>query len=356
MQNENPPYPTRDRAVLAWLWLLFTTLFVMVLVGGITRLTGSGLSMVDWRPLMGAIPPLGDAQWNEVFAAYKLSPQYRDVNTWMELPDFKRIFFWEYAHRLLGRVIGLISFVPWLYFRLRGRLSPWLSFRVLVAVALGGMQGLLGWYMVRSGLVDRPEVSHFRLAAHLMLAFVIAQWVLWTLFDLLWGRERGATSRGGALAIGLGAILALQVLYGAFMAGTHAGLLFPSFPDMNGGYAPGQFFPRSTLFDNLFYSPIAIHYVHRVLGVLLLVYGGIVLMALRGSAGIADWVKQQFAVALTLQFCLGVITALYQSPLWAAIAHQAGAFVLACSVCVVVHRALGVTNEPLASAEIDGAR
>lgn len=342
MQNEIQSDSRHDTQVIAWLWILFATLFVMVMVGGITRLTGSGLSMVDWRPLLGVLPPLGNEQWNAVFEAYKSSPQYLEVNAWMQLSDFKQIYFWEYTHRLMGRLIGLVSFVPWVYFALRGKVAPWLSVRVVIAIVLGGAQGLLGWYMVQSGLVDRPEVSHFRLAAHLMLAFFIAQWILFTLFDLHWGRVAMGRSRSSRLLLGIMAVLALQIVYGAFMAGTHAGLLFPSFPDMNGGYAPGQFFPLATLWKNLLYSPIAIHYTHRVLGFALLGLCAWVLIVLRNTVLTPGWSKSQFAVVLLVQFALGVLTALYQVPLALAVAHQAGAFMLACSVTLLIHRSAAI--------------
>lgn len=345
MQNAKREVVDHDRAIIVWLWILFCTLFLMVALGGITRLTGSGLSMVDWRPLMGAIPPIGELQWNEVFDAYKASPQYTQVNAWMQLADFKRIFFWEYTHRLMGRLIGVVAFVPWLYFTVRGRLARWLSVRVVIAIVLGGAQGLLGWFMVQSGLVDRPEVSHLRLAAHLLLAFAIAQWVLVILLDLQWGRVTSWRSRNSRLMLGFLALLTLQIVYGAFMAGTHAGLLFPSFPDMNGGYAPGQFFPLESLSTNLLYSPIAIHYTHRLLGFLMIGFAALIFLAMRDSELAPGWVKTQFGLVLALQFGLGAFTALHQTPIALAIAHQAGAFVLACSTTLLAHRSAAQPRE-----------
>lgn len=293
---------------------------------------------------MGVLPPIGDEQWNAVFAAYKKSPQYLEVNAWMGIEDFKQIFFWEYTHRLMGRVISLVAFVPWAYFALRGRVARWLSIRVIVAIMLGGAQGLLGWFMVRSGLVDRPEVSHLRLAAHLLLAFFIAQWVFLTLLDLHWGRVGLARSRESRLMLGILAVLAVQILYGAFMAGTHAGLLFPTFPDMNGGYAPGQFFPLASVTQNLLYSPIAIHYTHRALGVALLGLSAAALLAVRRTAVTPGWSKSQFAGVMLLQFALGALTALYQVPIALAVAHQIGAFVLGCSVTLLAHRTAGANS------------
>ncbi|MCH7867792.1 MAG: COX15/CtaA family protein [Myxococcales bacterium] len=344
MQTEANEPAAHDRAIACWLGCLFATLFALVLVGGITRLTGSGLSMVDWRPLMGVLPPIGEAQWREVFAAYKTSPQYLEVNQWMQLDDFKRIFFWEYFHRLMGRTIGLVAFVPWLYFSLGKRLASWLSFRVVVAIALGGVQGLLGWYMVRSGLVDRPEVSHLRLAAHLLLAFFIAQWILWTLLDLRWGRVPMTSALTNIPVLGLLSMVAVQILYGAFMAGTRAGVLFPTFPDMNGLYAPGPFFPHASLTQNLLYSPVAIHYIHRAIGFALLAYATGLLFAQRRSQLSPNWVQYQFGLVLLLQFVLGAATALYRAPLPFAIAHQAGAFALACSATLLAHRTVATRS------------
>ena len=355
MQNRIQTDTPHDSPIIAWLWVLFFTLFLMVMLGGITRLTGSGLSMVDWRPLMGTLPPMNDEEWNAVFAAYKASPQFALVNTWMEFGDFKKIFFWEYAHRLMGRLIGLVAFVPWVYFVLRGKIARWLSVRVVVAIVLGGAQGLLGWFMVQSGLVDRPEVSHFRLAAHLLLAFFIAQWVLLTLFDLHWGRVGLTRNRESRWMLGIMATLAVQIVYGAFMAGTHAGLLFPTFPDMNGGYAPSQFFPLATVSENLLYSPIAIHYTHRFLGFTLVGLSAGVLFAMRNTRLTPGWSKTQFAAVMLLQFVLGAFTALYQATLSLAILHQAGALVLACSVTLLAHRSAGSVSESLTVPSDGGA-
>jgi cytochrome c oxidase assembly protein subunit 15 len=346
MQTESIETANPHRAIAFWLWCLFATLFVLVLVGGITRLTGSGLSMVDWRPIMGALPPIGEAQWREVFAAYQTSPQYIEINQWMQLEDFKRIFFWEYFHRALGRAVGLVAFLPWLYFSLRHRIARWLSVRVLVAIGLGGVQGLLGWYMVRSGLVDRPEVSHLRLAAHLLLAFFIAQWILWTLFDLRWGRARLSFARANIPVLGLMGLVAFQILYGAFMAGTQAGSLFPTFPDMNGLYLPRPFFPHDSLIENLLYSPIAIHYTHRALGFALLAYAAGVLFVQHRSKLSPNWAQYQFGIVLILQFALGAMTALYRAPLPFAISHQACAFALTCSATLLIHRTLATRSGP----------
>ncbi|MBW2223699.1 MAG: COX15/CtaA family protein [Deltaproteobacteria bacterium] len=173
-----------SRLVATWLLFLYLMVFAMVIVGGATRLTGSGLSMVQWHPFMGALPPLSESDWTETFQKYQASPQYKLVNHWMLLSDFKRIFLWEYAHRLLGRLIGVFFIVPWLLFLVQRRLDRPLAWKTFVAFLLGGAQGLLGWFMVKSGLVDNPEVSHYRLAAHLGLALLVGQYLLWLFLDL----------------------------------------------------------------------------------------------------------------------------------------------------------------------------
>jgi cytochrome c oxidase assembly protein subunit 15 len=344
----------RDRVVLAWLWLLFGMVFAMEFIGGATRLTGSGLSMVEWRPLMGVIPPIGTAEWSEVFARYQESPQYQEVNSWMRLDDFKRIFFWEYVHRAFGRLIGIVALVPWLLFVLQKRLPAWLARRSLVAIALGGLQGLLGWYMVRSGLVDRPEVSHFRLAAHLLLAILIAQWVLWILLDIHYpraGRKRGM-SWLPALCFSLIGLIALQIVYGAFMAGTQAGLLFPSFPDMNGVYAPQHFFTSASLLADLLENPHAIHWVHRMLGWLLVLCVGLIAYRVRSEHQhiVPAWAPSALVLLALAQFVLGALTAVYQVPLLLGVGHQAGAFLMISSATLVAHgclrRDVGSGSEP----------
>ena len=321
---------------------------LMVVVGGITRLSGSGLSMVDWRPLMGTIPPLSEARWNEIFDLYKTSPQYREDNSWMQLADFKRIFLWEYLHRVLGRLTGLVAILPLVYFVLARRIPRWLTWRAVVAVLLGGVQGLVGWYMVKSGLVDRPEVSHLRLSSHLLLAVFVSQWVLWMLLDLYFPgtpARRGEALPGAirSSAIAMLALVALQLLYGAWMAGTKAGMLFPSFPDMNGAYSPLPFFQRSSLLENLVHNPHAIHWIHRSLGWLLLVCGSGLYWWIRRIRLTIDpaWASWAFLLVIWLQFVLGAFAAIYQVPLWLGVAHQFGAVLLICSTTLLVHRTRG---------------
>ncbi len=334
--------PTHSRAVRVWLFLVWAMILAMVLVGGITRLTGSGLSMVEWHPLMGAVPPLDEAQWTEAFDQYKQSPQYQKVNQWMDLAAFKKIFFWEYIHRLIGRLIGVVVLVPCLYFWARKRLSRRLLGQTLIAIILGGLQGLLGWFMVKSGLVDDPAVSHFRLAAHLLLAFVVGQWILWMMLDLRYDKTKRspltpAVRRSIYVFLGL---LIVQIAYGAFVAGLRAGHMAMTFPDMNGAYAPSHFFTGDSLLDNLLHVPLAVHYLHRVLAVVVLL-AGIRLFQQVGkqtpTGGLLS-ANRAMLVLLIFQVGLGIWTVMSFISIHVAVAHQGCAYLLMGSLFAMLHR------------------
>ncbi|MCC6552841.1 MAG: COX15/CtaA family protein [Polyangiaceae bacterium] len=333
------------RSVLIWLWAVYAMICAMVTLGGITRLTGSGLSMVEWRPLMGALPPLGEAGWQEVFAKYKQTPQYVQVNDWMTLADFKRIFFWEYLHRLFGRSIGLVFIVPWIVLLARGRLRGRLAIRTVVAFVLGGLQGALGWYMVKSGLVDVPAVSHYRLAAHLSLAFFVGCWILWILFDL---HEARAGAPPGApapprwphrSALALLGLVGLQIVFGAFMAGTRAGYLYPTFPTMAGRYFPRAAFAMDPLWINFFENMAGIHWMHRMLGYLVVAAAVAFSVAALRAARTA---RQRAAAKLVtlaalVQVTLGILTVLLRVPIALAAAHQLGGLALTSVVLFAAH-------------------
>jgi cytochrome c oxidase assembly protein subunit 15 len=336
----------RQRAVRAWLLSLWFLVLAMVMVGGITRLTGSGLSIVEWRPVTGALPPLNEQQWTEAFDAYRHSPQFVHQNSWMTLSDFKQIFFWEYLHRLLGRLIGFATFLPWLYFVVRGYMTRAVALRTFSLLLLGGLQGLLGWWMVKSGLVNEPRVSHYRLAAHLILAFGVGQWILWQALELLAPRDARAAeaervpSRLRALALSVVPLLLLQIVYGAFMAGTRAGYLSATFPDMNGHYAPSYFFRSGALADSLLSNPVTIHYVHRVLAFVLLGYMAFVVFAMRQAHALARASAWLLLAATLGQGLLGVLTVVLRVPLGVAVVHQGGAYVLCGATVVFVHAVL----------------
>ncbi len=338
MSDAAPPAlsPTHHAAIERWLWVVYGMIFCMVIVGGVTRLTGSGLSMVEWRPLMGALPPLGQEEWGRVFDLYKLSPQYQEVNHWMQLDDFKRIFFWEYLHRLLGRLIGLSFGLPWLYFTLKGALRGAWRWRAFAALLLGGAQGLLGWYMVQSGLVSRPEVSHLRLAAHLSLAFLCGAWVLSMLIDLR-ERERPHPTARQPLArtpalrpllLGFLPLLSLQIVYGAFMAGKRAGYLYSTFPTMNGAWVGPTVGQLTPWHNDALNNPDTIHTLHRLLAWGVMAWGIALWRALVKGGEALALPARAFIGALMLQLTLGALTVISGMNHALAAAHQGGAFLL----------------------------
>ena len=325
-----------------WLWCVWGLVLAMIVVGGTTRLTGSGLSIVEWRPVTGIVPPLSEHDWQALFTQYKASPQFREVNHWMSLADFKRIFFWEYVHRLLGRLIGFAVAVPLLVFALQRRISRALGKKLIGVLVLGGLQGALGWYMVASGLIDEPRVSHYRLAAHLLLAFVTGSVVLWIALDL---QARTAVvareGRGLWAVLGLLALMLVQCMYGAFMAGTHAGYYAATFPDMNGRFAPGPFFTGASALRAAFESPLAIHWLHRAFAWALLAYSLALVVWLRRRAApavrrAAGWL----AFAVFLQLNLGALTVMNRVALPYAVMHQALGFLALSSVVLLLHRVL----------------
>lgn len=313
----------------------------MVMVGGATRLTQSGLSMVEWAPIMGVVPPLSAQQWNEAFDKYQQFPEYRLTNWNIGLQRFKRIYLMEYGHRMLGRLIALVFVVPLLYFLIRKRIGSRLAIRLLFVFLLGGLQGLLGWYMVQSGLVDIPRVSAYRLAAHLGLALLIYAYILWVALGILVQRTRhsNAVSRLGWLSRGLTALILLMVLSGGFMVGTKAGFVYNSFPQMNGQWVPDELVVLTPRWRNLFENVATIQFAHRV-GALLVVLGSAILwLAARrtrmtGAPGVGVHVLLTFAL---IQMTLGILTLVNGVPVLLAAAHQVGALCLLTAALCVSH-------------------
>ncbi len=336
-------HPARRMDVVAlWLAGLYLLILAMVAVGGITRLTESGLSIVDWRPVTGWLPPLSETAWLAEFEKYQTSPQFRQTNREMTLSGFQQIFFWEYLHRVLGRIVGLVALIPWLLLVARGTLrGRWLlgtgALFLLIVV-----QGVVGWLMVKSGLVDRPAVSHYRLAAHLLLAFGTAQWVLW--LYLGWrrhgrvGQPTATTSPAiptwwTAVLLGTIALMVGQIVLGAFVAGRRAGLFFPTFPDMNGLYLPGPFFTGGL--GDILTEPVAMHYAHRALAFLLIIPFGMLIATgkrLPRSIRLAAW---SAGALFAVQFVLGAITVLWHVPIAAAVSHQCVAMLLLSALTIV---------------------
>ncbi len=324
---------------MAWLLVGCALVASTLILGGVTRLTGSGLSMVDWEPVSGIVPPLSAEGWEREFAAYRDSPEYRLVNRGMSLSEFKRIFWFEYAHRLLGRVIGLVFIVPFAIFLWRRIIPRALIPRLLLIFALGGAQGLLGWWMVQSGLVDIPRVSPYRLTAHLALAVLVYALTLWTALSLL-RPEAGASEPAPEPASGAGirlgrwaaavlALASLTLLSGGFVAGLDAGLVHNTFPKMGSDWIPPDLFAASPWWLNLFENRTTVQFDHRVLACLLLVgVTGLWWACARRAQGTARrWAHVGFA-AVWAQAILGVATLLLFVPIPLAALHQANALVL----------------------------
>jgi cytochrome c oxidase assembly protein subunit 15 len=337
------PEPTRRRLRI-WLWAVASMVFAVLVVGGVTRLTHSGLSMVDWQPLVGVVPPLNEAQWAESFARYQQFPEYRQLRGATTLADYKFIFFWEYLHRLLARLIGVVVLGPLIVFWRSGALTRPLAVRVLALLGLGAMQGLLGWLMVRSGLVDRPSVSHYRLAAHLSLALVILGWCVWLMRDLSLGPVRARATAAGRRRTGLGlrivgVLLALQIVYGALVAGLKAGFLLNTFPLMAGGLVPPAFLASGLAPVDLVQDPAAVQWVHRLLGTVLA--AAVVVLFLRVRREHVDRTSRRLTAALlaaiAAQYLLGVLTLIHLVPLGLAAAHQAMAAVIVALWVAAVH-------------------
>ncbi|WP_189399738.1 COX15/CtaA family protein [Arenicella chitinivorans] len=330
----------RHAQVLGW-WLMCcaATVFVMVVVGGVTRLTQSGLSMVEWAPIMGIIPPLNQTEWMAVFEKYRLSPEYLKINAGMSLDEFKSIFYWEYGHRVLGRIIGLIYLLPLLYFLVRGMVPRGWYGRLAALFILGGLQGLLGWYMVKSGLVDVPHVSQYRLTAHLGLAVVIFATMLWYAMDFLRGeRPAGHATIGYMRLTAWGVVVVfVMILSGGFVAGTKAGFIMNTFPTMNGHWIPQGVAAMQPFWHNLFENPVTVQFIHRCLA--LLVVASILACfwaSVRQTFSTRAWL---LLCAMTLQVALGISALLLRVPVWAGAAHQAGAVALLAAALYVAHRA-----------------
>lgn len=339
--------PHRRRHLRIWLWSGALLTFVILVVGGITRLTQSGLAIVEWRPILGVIPPLSDADWQAAFDAYRQYPEYQLLRRGMTMAEFQFIFFWEYLHRLVARLIGVVFIIPFAVFALRGYFNGVLLRRALLLFGLGAFQGVLGWLMVASGLVDHPHVSHYRLAAHLSVAFVIFGICLWTAADLA---DRGpsfppAPTRRFTCRwlYVLGALLGLQIVWGAFVAGLDAGFLYNTFPLMGSSWLPASALSLSPLVVNFVENPVAVQWVHRVLGtVLALTALGVVveLWRRRAPAPSRHW-GLAFVGLLLVQYLLGVLTLLYHVPISLGVIHQATAMVLFGVWLLWLHRERG---------------
>jgi len=340
-------YPTHledsaRRQVAAWLLLCCAMIFAMVILGGATRLTGSGLSMVEWDPVFGVVPPLNQEEWDAVFSKYRQSPEYQKINIGMELDGFKSIYWFEFTHRLLGRSIGTVFLLPFLYFLARRMLTPQLIPRLAMAFVLGGLQGLLGWYMVKSGLIDQPHVSQYRLTAHLSLALIIYCYLLWLLVDLVFPQQH-SDAAGNATqkaALFLFALVAITIVSGGFVAGLKAGFAYNTFPKMGDQWLPPAGWMLQPGWRNLFENIATVQFDHRVLATLTLVsvlwfWVYTMKRSLPATARIGVHVLALVAIA---QVALGISTLLLHVPVALALTHQAGALTLLTVILFVSHQ------------------
>ncbi len=326
-----------------WLFACCALVFAMVVVGGVTRLTHSGLSITEWQPIVGTVPPLSESAWNDAFTRYRVTPEYRDVNHGMTLREFKGIFWWEYFHRLLGRAIGVAFLLPYLWFLLRRRIPPGYAKPLAGIFVLGGLQGALGWFMVESGLVSDPRVSQFRLTAHLGLAFLIYAAMLWTGLSLMFtGRvDRGqpGVRRARRLAFGVAALVFAMVLSGGFVAGIRAGFAYNTFPLMQGRWVPPEIMMLSPWWKNFFWNLATVQFDHRMIAWLLALSIPYAWWQLRRSQAPlrARRGADVLVAGLAVQVSLGIATLVNVVPVPLAAMHQAGALVVFTLALNVAH-------------------
>jgi heme a synthase len=331
-EAQEPAMPARHVRVLRiWLGTIAALIVAMILVGGATRLTDSGLSITEWQPIIGAIPPLNDTHWQEAFEAYKQIPEYTEINRGMSLEAFKAIYWWEWAHRFLGRFIGLVFLLPFIAFWAAGMIPRTYLPKLLGLFVLGGLQGALGWYMVKSGLVDRTDVSQYRLAAHFGVAVAIFGYTLWLILGL--GAARQAPAKSGAAVWVAALVLILvfvQLLAGALVAGIDGGLGFNTWPLMNGAFIPRGLGEASPWYLNLFENPLTVQFDHRMLGyaVVVATIAQTLWLSLKGDGQPLIGSALTLAVLALLQATLGVWTLLLAVPITLGLAHQAGAIVV----------------------------
>jgi len=318
-----------NKAIVTWLLIGAFLVASMVIIGGITRLTQSGLSMVEWKLIMGSVPPLNEQEWNTTFEKYQQFPEYQKLNIHYDLEDFKSIFWWEYSHRLLGRIIGMVFLIPFLYFLYKKKVDKSLVKKLLFVLALGAFQGFLGWFMVKSGLVNNPHVSHYRLAAHLATAFFLFAYILDLALSIGWPNKTFVHANYYQRVLkALLLFISIQILFGAFVAGLKAGLFYSTFPTMNGEWFPeviaNSFLANSWV--SLIDTVASVQYIHRWLGIS--IWGAVILM---GAVFLPSLTKKQrtayllFSGALSVQALLGIYTLLYFVPITLAVLHQLGA-------------------------------
>lgn len=327
----------RPRAIANWLFAVAALVFAMVVVGGITRLTESGLSITEWKPVSGALPPLSEAAWAAEFAKYQATPEYREINAGMSLAAFKFIYFWEWVHRLLGRLIGLAFALPLLWFALRRAIPRGFGLRLVALLALGGLQGTIGWWMVTSGLSERTDVSHYRLAVHLLTALFILAGLVWTALDLRdFARDRGAApARLGLGGLVVALILFIQLLFGAYTAGLNAGQVANTWPLMNEHFVPEGISNAGGVIATATNDPFLVHFIHRWWAWVAVV--ALVWLARRVRARGDRAASIAIHSAFGLQILLGIATVMSGVNIILAVLHQAVGALLVASTAWGLH-------------------
>lgn len=331
-----------NKKVVFWLLTGCVLIFIMVVVGGITRLTHSGLSISNYKLISGIIPPINDIEWHDAFNLYKQYPEYQKLNNHFTLQDFKDIYFWEWLHRVIGRFIGLVFLLPFLYFLITKQLTKPTIKKAIILLGLGAFQGFMGWFMVKSGLVDNPDVSHYRLAAHLLTAFITFAYTFWVALDLIFPTKKDINKSFRNFIRFALAVLLLQIIYGAFVAGLDAGYIHNHWPMMSEGKFMHEtvYIEQSPIYKNFIEGKSGVQFVHRILAyfVVLFVFGiwlksrKLTLTKMQ-SNGISS-----LLIIVSIQFLLGVFTIILQVPVWLGVAHQIGAFLLLSSMIFTLHR------------------
>ncbi len=331
-----------NKKVIYWLLTGCVLIFIMVVVGGITRLTHSGLSISNYKLISGTIPPINDVEWQEAFNLYKQYPEYQKLNNNFSLQDFKDIYFWEWLHRVIGRFIGLVFFLPFLYFLITKQLSKPTIKKSVILLLLGGLQGFLGWYMVKSGLVDNPDVSHYRLAAHLTTAFITFAYTFWVALDLMFPIKQSTHKKFRNLIRFSLAVLLLQIIYGAFVAGLDAGFIHNHWPFMNEGKLIHEtvYTEQAPIINNFIQGKSGVQFVHRSLAYLVVFLILVIWYKAKRRTPTHMQLKgvNALLILVGVQFLLGVLTILYGVPVWLGVAHQIGAFFLLSAMTFTLHR------------------
>ena len=335
---------TKNKSVIIWLLSGCFLLFLMVTVGGITRLTNSGLSMTDWHLVTDTFPPLTEAKWNAAFEQYKKFPEYQKINIHndFQLSDYKFIYFWEWFHRFIGRIIGLVFIVPFVYFLIKKKLDPTTIKKCIILLCMGAFQGFLGWFMVRSGLIDNPDVSHFRLALHLTFAFITFAYTLWVALDLIYPVKRNIEKSLRTIARYALFLLLLQIIYGGFVAGLNAGLIHNHWPLMSDGQFihDSVFLEQDSLLLSFTEGKSGVQFVHRTLAYVVVAI--LLFLYFKSRNFNLDFSQkkgiQTLVFLVFVQFALGVFTLLYGVPLWLGLVHQINAFFLLSAMTYTLHR------------------